>query len=66
MVVASAVNSEGEQLYPRKWNHDFIDMPVVERSKQNTPLLSGGDDGSSELGKTNRADAVHPYVVRVA
>ncbi|MFY9645055.1 MAG: tyrosine-type recombinase/integrase [Terriglobales bacterium] len=40
MVVASAVNSEGEQLYPRKWNHEFIDMPVVEQSKQNTPTFS--------------------------
>lgn len=36
-VVASAVNEEGEPIYPRKWNHEFIDMPVVQRSKQNTP-----------------------------
>src|SRR5258707_2260510 len=36
-VVASAVNEEGEQLFPRKWNHEFIDMPVVDKSKQNTP-----------------------------
>ena len=36
-VVASAVNEEGEPVYPRKWNHEFIDMPVVQRSKQNTP-----------------------------
>lgn len=27
-VVASAVNEEGEQLFPRKWNHEFVDMPV--------------------------------------
>ena len=40
MVVASATNSEGEQLYPRKWNHEFMDMPVVEQSKQNTPSFS--------------------------
>ena len=40
MVVASAVNSEGEQLFPRKWNHDFVDMPVVEKAKQNTPSFS--------------------------
>jgi integrase len=36
-VVASAVNEDGEQIYPRKWNHEFVDMPVVQRSKQNTP-----------------------------
>jgi Phage integrase family len=40
MVVASAVNDEGEEIYPRKWNHEFIDMPVVEEEKQNTPSFS--------------------------
>jgi exodeoxyribonuclease-3 len=40
MVVASAVDAEGEQIYPRKWNHEFIDLPVVEKSKQNTPSFS--------------------------
>lgn len=39
-VVASAVNDEGEEIYPRKWNHEFIDMPVVEEEKQNTPSFS--------------------------
>src|SRR6266446_423414 len=39
-VVASAVNEEGEQLFPRKWNHEFVDMPVVDKSKQNTPHFS--------------------------
>ena len=39
-VVASAVDDEGEQLYPRKWNHDFLDLPIVEKSKQNTPCFS--------------------------
>lgn len=39
-VVASAVNEEGEQLFPRKWNHEFVDMPVVEKSKQNTPYFA--------------------------
>jgi len=40
MVVASAVDEQGEQLYPRKWNHEFIDLPVVEQGKQNTPCFS--------------------------
>jgi integrase len=39
-VVASAIDKEGEELYPRKWNHDFIDMPVIMKSKQNTPSFS--------------------------
>jgi hypothetical protein len=29
LVLASAVDEEGEQIYPRKWNHDFIQLPVV-------------------------------------
>jgi len=31
MVVASAIDEQGEQLYPRKWNHKFIDMPQVKK-----------------------------------
>jgi integrase len=40
MVVASAVNEQGEKVYPRNWNHEFIDMPIVEKDKQNTPSFS--------------------------
>jgi integrase len=40
MVVASAVDKEGEEIYPRKWNPDFIDMPLVLKAKQNTPCFS--------------------------
>jgi hypothetical protein len=40
MVVASVTNKEGEELYPRKWNHVFLDMPIVKKSKQNTPCFS--------------------------
>jgi integrase len=39
MVVASALNEEGEELYPRKWNHRFADMPRVVNSEQNTPCF---------------------------
>jgi integrase len=37
MVVASVTDEDGNQIYPRKWNHEFIDMPIVEESKQNRP-----------------------------
>jgi integrase len=39
MVVASAINEEGEQLFPRKWNHDFIDLPEDRNPEQ--PFLTG-------------------------
>jgi len=28
-VLSSAVNEDGEQLYPRQWNHEFMDLPIV-------------------------------------
>jgi integrase len=37
-VVASVLDENGEQIYPRKWNHDFIDMPVIK--KQNQPTFT--------------------------
>jgi integrase len=40
MVVASAVDKEGEEIHPRKWNHEFMDMPVIDKAKQNTPCFS--------------------------
>jgi hypothetical protein len=39
MVVASAIDEQGEELYPRKWNHKFIDMPQVKNQKQ--PVFTG-------------------------
>jgi integrase len=40
LVVASAVNDDGEQLHPRKWNHDFIGLPIVEKEKQHMPTVT--------------------------
>jgi integrase len=30
------VDDNGEPIFPRRWNHDFIDMPVVENQRQPT------------------------------
>ena len=46
LVVASAVNAEGNQLYPRKWNHDFIGIPLVQKEKQHRPTVT-----ETELGE---------------
>lgn len=37
-VVASAVDAQGEQLFPRKWNHEFIDLPEI--GAQRTPIFT--------------------------
>jgi integrase len=38
-VKASAVDENGDQLYPMKWNFEFADLPVVEN--QRTPIFTG-------------------------
>jgi integrase len=43
LIVASAVNAEGEQLHPRKWNHDFIGMPILKRETQHRPSVTEAD-----------------------
>ena len=43
LVVASAVDEEGEQTYPRNWNHDFIQLPVVRKDKQRRPTVTEVD-----------------------
>jgi len=40
MVVASALNAEGEPLYPRIWNHDFIGLPIVNKQEQHRPTIT--------------------------
>jgi integrase len=34
MVVASAVNENGEQIHPRTWNHEFIDLPEIKDQRR--------------------------------
>jgi len=33
-IVASAINEDGEELFPRKWNEEYIDAPVVADQRQ--------------------------------
>jgi integrase len=33
-IVASAVDEEGNELYPRKWNSEFIELPFIREQKQ--------------------------------
>jgi len=40
-VKESAVDENGEQLYPTKWNYEFADIPAVEH--QHTPMFTGDE-----------------------
>jgi hypothetical protein len=39
--VASAINEDGEELFPRKWNEDYIDAPIVKNQHQPTTTAEG-------------------------
>ncbi len=54
LVVASAVDADGEQIYPRKWNHDFIGMPIVEPNKQRRPTVTEAELGEILASTSNR------------
>jgi integrase len=44
LVVASAVNAEGEALYPRKWNDEFIGVPPSsKKDKQHRQTVTGDE-----------------------
>jgi integrase len=49
MVLASVVDAEGEQIYPRKWNHDFVGMPIVDKEKQHRPTVTEAEIGNLTL-----------------
>ena len=54
LVVASAVDAEGEQIYPRKWNHDFIGLPIVDQNKQHRPTVTEAELGEILASTSNR------------
>jgi integrase len=39
-IVASAVDEEGDQIHPRVWNYEFIQLPLVVKEKQNRPTIT--------------------------
>jgi integrase len=40
LCVSSAVDQNGNEIFPRKWNADFIGLPVVDKTKQHRPTVS--------------------------
>ena len=40
LIIASATNAEGELIFGRTWNTDFLDAPRVERDKQHRPTIT--------------------------
>jgi integrase len=40
MVLASALNENGDAIHPRTWNHDFIGLPLVNKTEQKRQTVS--------------------------
>ncbi len=40
-IVASAIDENGEQLFPRKWNEEFIDAPLIAEQNQPSTTSEG-------------------------
>ena len=55
MVVASAVDGDGEELHPRKWNYEFADVPIIE--DQRTPMFTG-EEITRLVAKAKKRDRV--------
>jgi hypothetical protein len=43
-VVASALDENGEERFPRKWNEKFIDAPLVRHQRQLSTTRAGMSD----------------------
>lgn len=43
-VVASAIDENGEEMFPRKWNEEFIDAPIVKKQRQPSSTGQGVSD----------------------
>jgi integrase len=41
LVRSSAIDDDGNELFPLKWNSRFIDMPIVDATKQRKPSFTG-------------------------
>ena len=43
-VVASAINEDGEELFSRTWNEEFIDAPAIDKQRQPSATSEGITD----------------------
>ena len=41
LVVASYVDEDGESVFKRNWNHEFMDVPVIDKRSQRRPTFTG-------------------------
>jgi len=54
LVVASAIDDDGNSLFPMKWNRRFIDAPQVDETKQRKPSFTGAQVTAITKAATRR------------
>jgi integrase len=54
LVVSSAIDDDGNELYQMKWNRRFIDAPVADESKQVRPSFTGEEVTAITKAATGR------------
>jgi integrase len=58
LVQASAIDEDGNQLFPMKWNSRFIDAPLVDGTKQRKPSFTGEEVTAIVKAATGRIQAI--------
>jgi integrase len=58
LVVSSAVDDDGNQLFPMKWNSRFIDAPQVDPTKQRKPSFAAAEVEKIVQTATGRIQAL--------
>jgi hypothetical protein len=57
-LISSAVDENGNEMYPRKWNAEFIDAPPIVRASQKAPIISP----TSLATAIRNAQGVYPFL----
>ena len=55
LVISSALDEQGNELYPRTWNNDFIDLPVIQGQKAPVATVAGIQKALGEAKGQDRA-----------
>jgi integrase len=63
LVISSAIDAEGEELFPRTWKRRVINAPKVERTKQHTPTLArDGVETMLRNAKTEQEKLIYGFL----
>jgi integrase len=53
-IIGNCKNSEQEPLYPRQWNNEDLDLPVVDHTRQRTPIVAAEEIESAMANSEDR------------